>query len=137
MLDFLKKLLGLLKPYRVRLVLGIGCGILAGLAEPLMIGVVAFVFAMIFPAAKSAALDNLLKKWPAFEQWVHETQAAMGSSTASNTWIIVSIIGLIPAVMLLRGLLGWLNMYFLQWVSVRAVTDLRVRAFTHLSLIHI
>ncbi len=132
MLDFLSKLFVLLRPYRFRLVLGIVCGILAGLVEPLMIAVVAFVFAMVFPAAKSAALDQLLQKSPKLEQWVHETQASISSGVVSNSWVVIGIIGLIPAVMFLRGLLGWLNMYFLQWVSVRAVTDLRVRAFTHL-----
>ena len=62
MLVFLSKLLELVKPYRFRLVLGIICGVLAGLAEPGMVGVIAFVFAMVFPAAKSPTLDLWLKK---------------------------------------------------------------------------
>ena len=132
MVDFLNKLFALTKPYRVRLFLGVVCGVLAGVAEPLMIGVVAFVFAMVFPAARSVTLEEQLHKSPRLEQWVHDMQASMSSGDGTHTWVVVGIIGLIPAVMFLRGLLGWLNMYFLQWVSVRAITDLRIRAFTHL-----
>ena len=42
------------------------------------------------------------------------------------------LVALIPAVMFLRGLFTYLNNYFLQWVAVRAITDLRVKLFTHL-----
>ena len=132
MLDFLRKLSELVRPYRFRLTLGVICGVLAGLVEPLMVVVVAFVFAMVFPAAKSVTLDQMLGKSPSLERWVHEIQNSMGAGVSSNTWIVAGVVGLIPAVMFLRGLLGWLNMYFLQWVSVRAVTDLRIRAFSHL-----
>src|SRR5437870_1743054 len=34
--------------------------------------------------------------------------------------------------MFLRGLFSYLNVYFLQWTAVRAITDLRVRLFEHL-----
>jgi subfamily B ATP-binding cassette protein MsbA len=34
--------------------------------------------------------------------------------------------------MFLRGLCGYLNVYFLQWVSSRTVADLRTRLFAHL-----
>ena len=44
----------------------------------------------------------------------------------------VLVISLIPAAMLLRGLLGYLNVYMLSWVSIRAANDLRVRLFSHL-----
>ena len=39
---------------------------------------------------------------------------------------------MIPAVILLRGVFGYLNVYFLQWTAVRAVADLRAKLFSHL-----
>ena len=39
---------------------------------------------------------------------------------------------LIPIVALLRGLVGYLNIYLMEWVSVRAINDLRIRLFNHL-----
>ena len=56
---------------------------------------------------------------------IHLANARRGDSMK---WVVA----LIPAVMFLRSLLGYFNNYFLQWVSIRAVTDLRVRVFTHL-----
>jgi subfamily B ATP-binding cassette protein MsbA len=35
-------------------------------------------------------------------------------------------------VMALRGLFTYLNVYYLQWAAIRAITDLRVRLFDHL-----
>lgn len=133
MLEFLRKLAELVSPYRFRLILGVCCGILAGLAEPLMVGVIAFVFAMVFPSAKSQTLETwLLKLPPHMQQWVHDAQAAMADGAATHLWSIVGIIALIPLVIFLRGTLGLLNLYFLQWVAVKTVNDLRIRAFSHL-----
>jgi subfamily B ATP-binding cassette protein MsbA len=42
------------------------------------------------------------------------------------------VIALIPAAMLIRGVLGYINIYMLSWVSIRVANDLRVRLFAHL-----
>jgi subfamily B ATP-binding cassette protein MsbA len=44
----------------------------------------------------------------------------------------IFVITLIPGAMFLRGLLTYLNAYFLSWVSIRAANDLRVKLFEHL-----
>jgi subfamily B ATP-binding cassette protein MsbA len=46
--------------------------------------------------------------------------------------LTVLVILTIPLAMLLRGLFSYLNVYLMNWVSVRAVADLRARLFTHL-----
>ena len=48
MIEFVKQLVALVKPYRVRLILGILIGILAGFMEPLAIAVFTGVFQLIF-----------------------------------------------------------------------------------------
>jgi len=44
----------------------------------------------------------------------------------------VLILFSIPMAMLLRGLLNYLNVYLMNWVSIRAITDLRIKLFSHL-----
>jgi subfamily B ATP-binding cassette protein MsbA len=44
----------------------------------------------------------------------------------------IFVIALIPGAMLVRGLLAYLNVYLLSWVSIRAANDLRVKLFEHL-----
>jgi subfamily B ATP-binding cassette protein MsbA len=44
----------------------------------------------------------------------------------------ILVILLIPSMFILRGLLSYLNVYCLQWVAIRAITDLRTRLFAHL-----
>ena len=45
---------------------------------------------------------------------------------------IILVIALIPGAMFIRGLLTYLNAYFLSWVGIRALNDLRARLFAHL-----
>jgi subfamily B ATP-binding cassette protein MsbA len=45
---------------------------------------------------------------------------------------VLLAISLIPMAMLVRGLLGYLNVYLLSWVGIRAANDLKVRLFSHL-----
>jgi subfamily B ATP-binding cassette protein MsbA len=49
-----------------------------------------------------------------------------------SPWLMLLAISTIPFAMLLRGLFNYLNIYLMNWVSVRAVADLRSRLFTHL-----
>ncbi|MFO1500339.1 MAG: ABC transporter ATP-binding protein [Verrucomicrobiota bacterium] len=53
-------------------------------------------------------------------------------SASRSPWLMVLLIATIPVAMLLRGLFTYLNVYLMNWVSVRAVADLRSRLFTHL-----
>ena len=52
MIEFVKQLVALVKPYRVRLILGIAMGILAGFMEPLAIAVFTGVFHLIFDVSR-------------------------------------------------------------------------------------
>ncbi|HEX5219876.1 MAG TPA: ABC transporter ATP-binding protein [Verrucomicrobiae bacterium] len=141
MIQFIKHLIPLVKPYRFRLGLGVFFGILAGFVEPLAIVVATGVFQLIFtPEAISA--ESVLKGLPPFARelvpqfvldWLTTVQKALaGSDIRTNLGAVIILVSLIPFVMFLRGLLGYLNSYCLQWVSIRAVTDLRVRLFEHL-----
>ncbi len=130
MIEFLCKLRCLAWPYKLRLGLGILFGILAGLTEPLMIVVVAFVYSVVFQQAHLAGSEIWWKKLPLVaQQWL--TDLVQSSSGAGVRYSIL-FLSLIPLVFIVRGLLTYLNIYLLNWVSTRVVADLRVRLFTHL-----
>jgi subfamily B ATP-binding cassette protein MsbA len=132
--DFLGKILDLTRPYRFRLVLGIFFGILAGLLEPLMVGTVAFVYHVIFETGNGAAttqtMFNGAPKWaqPFLEHLIKTSQETVGQH-AQFSWLLLA---LIPIVFFLRGVTSYVNVYFLHWVAVRSIADLRARLFAHL-----
>jgi subfamily B ATP-binding cassette protein MsbA len=140
MIKFIKHLATLVKPYRTRLGLGVFIGILAGLIEPLAITVFTTIFHLIFSPEKSS-VEEMLKGVPDFAvglipqfflDWLTAAQQALLSDVRSNPSSILVLVSFIPLVVFLRGFLGYLNSYCLQWVAIRAITDLRVRLFEHL-----
>ena len=119
-------------------------GIISGLMEPVMIVTVSFVYGVMFPthavvtderpspgivrsfpavAKLQLRLNNLQKKLTA--------QISTGAGRAGTTAIYV-LIAMIPVVLLIRGVVGYLNTYFLTWVSVKSIADLRSDLFEHL-----
>jgi ATP-binding cassette, subfamily B, bacterial MsbA len=145
MFEFLTKLWKLTRPYRPRLLLGVGMGIVAGLIEPLLIFTVAFVFGAIFPTAGGSGIEAKLQNLPnwlpdgmrtSLQNLVHEGLAqlheAMAGDAQQHLGTVLVLVSLIPAVMALRALFTYLNIYLLQWTAVYTITDLRVRLFSHL-----
>jgi subfamily B ATP-binding cassette protein MsbA len=133
MITFLLKIWRLARPYKLRLFLGVLTGVIGGLIEPLMILTIVFVFAVVFPSAGQTTLARFLGAAPKFMQgWLGHVQEAMSSGLQTHRLAAYALVGLIPAVIFLRGLFTYLNIYFLQWTAIRVVTDLRVRLFSHL-----
>lgn len=140
MVRFIQHLATFVKPYRVRLGLGVCIGILAGLMEPLAIVVFTGVFHLIFSPEK-VSVPEMLANLPGFAQklipqvfldWLTAAQQALVSEVKTSSGAVILLVSIVPLFVFLRGLLGYLNSYFLQWVSIRAITDLRVRLFSHL-----
>ncbi len=83
----------------------------------------------VFVSSKLAFLDKhpwLQRPLARLAEWLPQRH---GSTRAMNAALIILTI---PLMMLLRGLVSYLNVYFLQWVAVRAITDLRTKLFAHL-----
>lgn len=140
MLTFIQHLAALVKPYRTRLGLGVFIGILAGLIEPVAIAVFTTIFHLIFSPEK-ASVEEMMKGLPDFAvnlipqvlvNWLDAAQQALVAGVRTNPSAVLVLVSFIPMVVFLRGLLGYLNSYCLQWVAIRAITDLRVRLFDHL-----
>ncbi len=144
MVSFLFKIWGLARPYRLRLFLGVLTGVVSGLIETLMIATVTLVYGLIFPSANTPALSERFaaaaQHAPALAQgavtfvhdWLKAVEATLTSGVQKHPGALVALVALIPVVMFLRGLFSYLNIYFLQWAAIRAITDLRVRLFSHL-----
>lgn len=132
MFAFLRKVWGLAHPYRARFQLGVLMGVISGLFEPLMIGSVIFVYGLLFPTSGAEAMH--FPSWvpQAMQNWAAAAQEAVSGGLKAHRGAVAAVVALIPCVILLRGLFTYLNVYLLQWVAVRTITDLRVRLFRHL-----
>src|ERR1041384_4626364 len=108
-MSFLFKVWALAKPYRWRLIFGIVTGIISGAIEPLMIGTVIFVYAVIFTAAGSGT--NLpIKSMPEFlHRWFELARSTVQSGLKTHPTTAFILIAAIPTVVLLRGLFSYLN----------------------------
>jgi subfamily B ATP-binding cassette protein MsbA len=133
MSEFLFKIWDLTRPYRGRLLLGVLTGVIGGLIEPLMIAAIGFVYGLIFPSADTSLVTAKLSWAPDFVQsWGRSAQQALSSGLKTHPVSVVALVALIPAIVILRSVVAYLNVYFLQWTAVRAITDLRARMFEHL-----
>ncbi len=111
-----RELIRFLAPYKKRLILGL----IAGVG---------------FAAANSGML-LLIRQIAdtAFQGKFSQTDIMKGAAVGQGAGVhdFIWMILLIPAVMILRGLLAYANVYCLTWVSLRALRDMRRRVFGHL-----
>jgi subfamily B ATP-binding cassette protein MsbA len=94
--------------------------------EPALMVAVKLAVEVVFPGKEGAGLGGST----ILHQYLGWILPQRGSSPGATAAIL--IIAAIPFIMLLRGIIAYMNIYFLQWVSVRAITDLRTRLFSHL-----
>ena len=136
MLAFLFKVWSLARPYRARLFLGVLTGVISGLFMPLLIATIMFVYGAVFPSGNDAASQLPMRHLPAFAQaWYDDAREGLqGIQGGLHTHVLAlaMLIAAIPFIMFLRGLTGYLNVYFLQWTASRTIADLRTRLFAHL-----
>ena len=133
MLKFIGKLISIAKPYRTRLALGVLAGVLSGLCEPLLIPLITLIADTLFPTEGASKADLFLDQLPSFvRNSIPEIKMSLGAAAHTSPAAILLLVVLIPLLMFFRGLFEYLNAYFMQWASVRAVADLRTRLFSHL-----
>ena len=131
---FLRKLLKLIAPYRIRFIGGILSGVLFAVANAALMGLLKLVVDMIYPSKNAPTPSSLIQKLPAFlqqfvesfEQWLTHFKASASESQ------VVFFILLIPVVMFFRVAAAYFNFYLLNWVAIRAIMDLRTQLFSHL-----
>lgn len=133
---FLRRLWKFARPYRVRLALGLLCGVAFALSNGLLILVIKLVVNLVFamPGETGISLAEALGKAPAMLRPLVDrlTTAVPTLQSPGSTAGLVAVILAIPAVMLLRGTFAYLNAYLMHWCGFRAVADLRAALFAHL-----
>jgi subfamily B ATP-binding cassette protein MsbA len=133
-IEFLLKLWGFVRPYRGRFFLGLLCGIFYGLVNGLLIGAVKVVVQLVFEGE-----TNLHQQLESAPKWIHPLSHQLASlvpelhaPAANDTARWLLIIGVIPAIMLLRNTLAYLSIYLTNWSAMRAIADIRTKLFSHL-----
>jgi subfamily B ATP-binding cassette protein MsbA len=133
MTDFFRKIWELARPYKLRLFLGVFMGVISGLIGPLLIATAMFIYAAVFPSANATDARPPIKHLPDYVQnWFYNARDGLANGLHTHPGAVWMLIALIPIISLLRGVSGYLNVYFLQWAGTRAVADLRTKLFAHL-----
>ena len=118
-----RRLLGYLRPYRGRFLLGMLFGALFGAANGALILLIRWVVPIIFPDGKTQAVK--VPSWIPFHlPEIHPHQASL--------WEVLALCASIPLLMGVRGLFSYMNAYCLLWVSQRVLDDIRCSLFRHL-----
>ncbi len=112
-----RRLYRYVKPYRWRFIVGIASGGLFGVIGSLMPLVLAKVTSVVFQGGAPASPQQLANS---------ETLNAGPKMDSSIIWLCLAI----PGIMMVRSLFSYCNAYYMQWVSNRALTDIRDELFT-------
>ena len=105
-----------LKPHLGRFILALVFGALFGLISGLLPLVLNHVNSQVFPQGKNKA-DIL-------------SDAVNGTGAGINS--VVLICSVIPFIFVLRSLCDYLNTYYMAWVALRLLADLRYKLYTHI-----
>jgi subfamily B ATP-binding cassette protein MsbA len=107
-----------MKPYRSTFVIGLLCGVAAGMLNGVFPLVVKMVGEKIFPTGQNPNAYKLAMTG--------------GSDSGPGIEGVLWISLLIPVAMVARGVFSFLNGYCMAWVSARVLQDLRTKLFQHL-----
>jgi len=113
-----RRLYSYVKPYRVRFVLGIALGIASGLISSALPLVLAKVTSIVFHGGGPTDPKQFV---------ANPSMLNTGAKvTSSILWWCLAI----PAIMSVRSLFAYGNVFCMSWVSNRVVTDIRDKLFT-------
>ncbi len=143
MIKFFLKLWELNRPYKGRFLLGVFFGILNGMAPMLLLATALFAISLVFPGSQATQWVEMIPEVPAwvpaavqhnighmkdalahFQGWATKETGTVGG--------LAVVVGLIPLVALLRGVVAYLNTYLISWAAIRTISGLRARLFDHL-----
>jgi ATP-binding cassette, subfamily B, bacterial MsbA len=136
MIEFWRKLWQLTRPYKGRFILGSLFGMLSGLADSVVGLTVFFVVGMVFSGPRNEDIEKAMSRVAKFSPWLadglQQVQHWLTVHVSGSKVTLVLVVGMVPLVMLGRGVCNYLNNYLMGWVAIRAICDLRARVFEHL-----
>src|ERR1700756_2841773 len=110
-----RRLYGYVKPYKARFITGLALGLAYGGVNSLFPLAIARVTSTIFHGAAPNPMA------------VRHNLGVLDTGPKINSIVLICLA--IPAIMTLRSLCSYGNTYCMQWVSNKAVTDLRAQLF--------
>src|SRR6266850_6542831 len=110
-----RRLLGYVKPYKVRFIVGLFLGFAYGGVSSLLPLAISRVTGTIFHGATPNPTD------------LRSNLGALDTGPKVNSIVLICLA--IPAIMTLRSLCSYGNTYCMQWVSNKVVTDIRGQLF--------
>ncbi|MEM6910946.1 MAG: ABC transporter ATP-binding protein [Verrucomicrobiota bacterium] len=122
-LAHLKRSAKYIKPFKKLLILALVFGAIAGPFNALML----FVFKAIIDFA---LIGEITAEGPAGK--IVEAAATEAEDSASGLWGVMGVCGIIPLMMAGRGLLTYLNRYFMILVSNKALQEIRREVYEKL-----
>ena len=132
--DPLLELLQYVKPYRVRYVLGILCGVGFNLINGLIPVFILFVGRVVFGGSEdtniAAMIPNLGSLTTPVQNFAVHT---LHLDHVSRLQGVIAACLVIPAVMMVRSVLDYLNNYIGIWVGNKVLIDIRARLMAHIS----
>jgi len=133
MIAFLRRLWIYVQPYKARLAMGLICGMLFALTNVALVGAVRLVINVVFGATGDTSLVQQAPKTGFLHDWIKHLLVHLPQIPSPSTHVgMALLVSLIPAVMLLRSVFGYLNAYLMTWASSRTIADLRSKLFDHL-----
>ncbi len=125
------RLLGYLKPYRFRFGAGILFGVAAGLFNLVLLFTLKFVFHMVLPSEQKPGDDPVNRIGIPFSDKTYDfPMPEVGGD--GDIFIILLICSIIPVMILIRGLLGYMHQYCMVWVGNKILFQLRDETFSSL-----
>jgi ATP-binding cassette, subfamily B, bacterial MsbA len=105
-----------LRPHLPRFIVALAFGALFGVISGMLPLVLNYVNSQIFPGGRNKV--DILK------------DAVNGTGTGIDS--VVLICSVIPFIIILRSLCDYLNSYYMAWVALRVLADIRSKLYTHI-----
>jgi subfamily B ATP-binding cassette protein MsbA len=129
-----RRLLGYVKPLRVRLVWGIFFGILAGAFNGFLLLVLKSVFTIVLPSSQGQEIQRVYHPFKDLHlPFLADFSIPTPELPADKEWLFVLVVCLsIPLLMLVRGVFYFLHQYCMLWINMKVLYRLRDESFTSL-----
>ncbi|MEO6054984.1 MAG: ABC transporter ATP-binding protein [Chthoniobacterales bacterium] len=123
-----------IRPYKKRFIIGILCGIGFAALNAILPLIIYFVASQVF------GVDGGKGKTFTPPTWLPHFVTSLIDQINSSSWthlhpglsgVLVACV-IVPLVMLLRSTFSYLNSYFMGWVSLKMLRDLRLDLFAHI-----
>ena len=131
----LMELLHYVKPYRARYIAGILCGTGFNIINSIIPVLIWFVGKVVFSGKEYSDVASLLPQrlGPLTRPLHHLTVDSMHLDHVSKLEGVVMVCILIPAVMMIRSMLDYLNNYIGIWVGNKVLIDIRANLIGHIT----